>query len=278
VTHLLPLIALLGCTGDPVDSAVVSDPATYTTVFTSLSFSRRNEDQSTVGFDLDGHVSDAGDDEGCGHADLVDPNGVPGIDSAFSGMVPALEATEAAAVAGLIQDSIQNGQLVLLVELSGVDDPVNDDCVDVRVIRGAGTPMIGTDGVMLDGQTFGVLPGSTPSELTCIPLVDGAIDAGPFALTLDFQVLDVALSFHMTGASIHLALSPDGRTATGYFGGYVPVADILVIVDEGDLADIADLVRSLVNAAADLAPNEEGTCDAISVVFDYGGIEAFVGE
>jgi len=272
--------ALLGCTSGPADTAIAAAPDSYSTVFTSLSFARRNEDQSTVGFDLDGRVSTAGDDEGCGHADLVDPNGVPGIDSAFSGMVPALEATEAAAVEGLIQDSIQNGQLLLLVEISGVDDPLNDDCVDVRVLRGAGTPMIGTDGVLLDGQTFGVLPGTTPAELTCVPLVDGAVHAGPFALTLDFQVLDVALSFHMTGASIHLQLAPDGRTATGYFGGSVPTSDILAIIEDqaGDLAEIADLVIGLVNAAADLEPNEEGTCDALSVVFDYGGVEAFVGE
>ncbi|MDP2314661.1 MAG: hypothetical protein Q8P41_17285 [Pseudomonadota bacterium] len=275
---MIGLLALLACTAPDDTGLAAADPETRAVVMSTLSFGRRADDGTAWGFDVDGRVSDAGDDEGCGHADLVDADGLAGIDSAFSGMVPALEATEAGAVEGLVQDSLLNGELLLLVEVSGVDDPLDDDCVDVRILRGSGTPMIGTDGGMLDGQTFALAPDAEPAVIECVPLVAGSVRAGPFALTLDFQVLDVALAFHMTDASLRLDLSEDGRTGWGYFGGSVPTADILVIVDEGDLADIADLVRGLVNAAADLEPNDEDTCDALSVVFEYGATEAFIYE
>lgn len=270
------LALLLACTPPEGDTADAGPGDTYGILMSTLAFGRRADDGTAWGFDIDGHVSDANDGEGCGHADLVDADGNTGIDSSFSGLVPALEATEAAAVEGLIQDSIQNGELLLLVEVSGVDSLVYDACVDVRVVRAVGTPFIGTDGAVLDGQTFAANPNVAPAEMNCVPLVDGSVVAGPFALTLEFQVLDVALAFHMTNASIRLDLAEDGRTGWGYFGGSVPNADILVIVEEGDLADIADLVRGLVAAAADLEPNGEGTCDALSVVFEYGAVEAFV--
>ncbi|MDP2308395.1 MAG: hypothetical protein Q8P18_20420 [Pseudomonadota bacterium] len=271
------LFALFACDA-PDDEPAPATPETRAIVMSTLAFARRDEANATWGFDLDHRISEDGDDAGCDHADLVDPDGLPGVDSAFSGIVPALEASEAGAVEGLVQDSIENGQLLLLVELSGVDDPVNDDCVDVRVIRGSGTPLVGTDGTLLDGQTFSVTPGTQPAEIECVPLVNGSVRAGPFALDLQLQVLDVALTFGLTDAYLRLDLSEDGRTGWGYFGGAVPTSDILVIVDEGDLADIAPLVRGLVDAAADLAPNDAGTCDALSIVFEYGAIEAFAYE
>jgi hypothetical protein len=271
-------LLLSACTEPDAPAPEPASPETYAVVMSTLDFGRRAEDGTTWGFDLDNHVSDADDDEGCGHADLVDADGNEGIDSSFSGLVPALEATEAGAVSGLIQDSIDNGELLLLVEVSGVDDLTQDECVDVRVIRGTGTPMIGTDGRVLDGQTFAPDPAAAVAEIPCVPLVDGSVRAGPFALTLDLQVLDVALSFNVQNAFIRLDLAEDGSTGWGYFGGAVPNSDILVIVDEGDLADIADLVRGLVTAAADMAPNGSGSCDALSIVFEYGAVEAFVFE
>jgi hypothetical protein len=146
--------------------------------------------------------------------------------------------------------------------------------VDVRILRGVGTPMIGTDGALLDGQTFALDPDAAPIELGCMPLVDGTVQAGPFDLTLDLQVLDVALTFDMHDAQLRLDMDEEGLTGWGYFGGAVPNSDLLVIVEEGDLADIADLVTSLVTAAADLNP-VSGECQDLSLVFEYTGIEAF---
>lgn len=247
---------------------------TYGGVITRLNFGRR-EGELAWGFDLDHHVSDAGDEEGCYHEDLVDPDGKEGIDSSFSSLVPALEATEASAVEDLIQDSIRNGQLLLLLELSGVDDLQNDDCVDLRLVRGTGAPMLGTDNEILDAQTFVVDPDLPAVELSCMPLREGSLLAGPFSMQLPLQVLDVELEFGMTEAMIRVDLDEEGLR-WGYFGGAVPNSDILRIVAEDDLADLRDLVTSLVELSADMHPDEAGVCQSLSIVFEYSTTKAFL--
>ena len=87
--RLLP--ALLAACGPAADSADPSEDycdgggSTELALMTTMVFGRQ-DDGVSVGFDLDGHVSDAGDDEGCGVADLVSPDGVAfykGFDEEF---------------------------------------------------------------------------------------------------------------------------------------------------------------------------------------------------
>ena len=111
---LLATVALLGCSagddsggpaGNPTGGTCDADGPTATYVMRSLYFAR-SEEGVGWGFDLDGHASAAGDPEGCGKADLTDPEGQGGIDNAFAGLLPTLEQTEAVAVEGLLQDAI----------------------------------------------------------------------------------------------------------------------------------------------------------------------------
>lgn len=265
---------LLAC-AQPEDSGTAPPSESRSLVMSTLTFARRNEDGTTWGFDLDHRVSDAGDSEGCNKPDLVDPDGTPGIDSAFSALVPALEATEAKAVEGLIQDSINNGNLLLLVEVTGIDSYENDDCVNLRVLRAQGSPLLGTDGSLLDGQTFELNPEVAPAEVECAALKNGSVVAGPFSFHLPIQVLDVAVDFAVQDAYIRVDFAEDG-TAWGFFDGAVPTGDILRIVEEGDLASIRDLVTNLVNSAADLHVSGPDTCDGLSISFEYNGKRSFV--
>lgn len=276
------LLALLACTAPPEadtaggDAPTCDDPAeAWVGVATWMYFARRADDGTTVGFDLDGVVSDGDGPQDCGKADLVSPAGTPGIDSAFSGMLPALEATEASAVEGLIQDSIANGELLVLVELTGLDDRMDDDCVTGAVYRGDGQPLLGTDGALLDSQTFDLADGQQVQPMTGLSVVDGAVDMGPFALDLPLQVLDVELDFHVRDARMHLQLAEDG-TFQGYYAGVVPVEDILLIAAEEDLGATGELIESLVTLAADIDATEPGACDGLSIVFELRGAPAFI--
>lgn len=274
---LLPML-LTGCKDQPADT---SDPTscetgeTYSWVMTSMTYTRRDAENRVWGFDLDDHASESGDDEGCGHADLEDPDGNEGIDNAFSGIVPALEATEAKAVEGLIQDSINNGELLILFQLSGVDDLMNDDCVSVSAFRADGAPMIGTDGLILDSQSFSrsnLLPQST---IEGAQIVDGRVVTRGLEIALPINILDVELQFNIDDAAIRLDVSEDTESITGFFGGGVPLEDILVLTKEKDIGDITSLVESLVTTVADLYPDENGTCQELSVSFHLTGRTAF---
>jgi hypothetical protein len=273
----LPLLLLLGC--KPPEEAIVADSCeggeTYTWVMTGMFYTRRDDNNNVAGFDLDDHVSDAGDDEGCGHADLEDPDGNEGIDNAFSGIVPALEATEAAAVEGLIQDSISQGELLLLFQLTGVDDPMNDDCASLSVYRGEGEPMIGTDGTILDSQSFSRSALPPNSTIEQVSIVDGRIEARGLEMVLPIQILDVALTFNIDDAAIQLDIAEDLSGVSGFFSGGVPVEDILVLTEEEDIGDITALVKTLVTGVADLFPDEDGVCQELSIAFEVEATTAF---
>lgn len=240
-------------------------------VLSSMSYARR-ENGVAWGFNLDEHISDATDDEGCYKEDLIDPYGNAGVDNAFSALIPALEMTEAIALETLLQASINSGELLLIIEITGVQDWQHDECVSVGMYRAKGTPLVGTDGTLLDGQTFEKDLERPYSTVSNIPIVNGHLDAVPLNLELPVQVLDEFLDLYMTDGGLHIELDETG-SATGYMGGAVPLHIFSYIIDLPDV-NLPDEIAMLLNSAGDLHPDEEGQCQSLSVAFQYAGIPA----
>ena len=139
--------------------------------------------------------------------------------------------------------------------------------------RGEGTPMIGTDGTVLDGQSFSR---STldPGLVETIPLSEGSFIAGPFDYTLPVQVLDVFVSFTMQNAYLHGTIRPDG-SINGYFGGSVALDDFKTITELEDIGNVGELLDTLLAQAADMDIDGDGDCDAISLVFTFDSVPSF---
>lgn len=255
------------------DQPACGAPSEQVAVITSMDFARRDDEGAAFGFDLDNHETEFGDDEGCGLRDISAPDGAFGIDNAFSGLLPALESTQAVAINGLIEDSLRNGELILLLELSYINDLENDTCIDFGLWRGEGTPMIGTDGTVLDGQSFSRSE-LEPGLVETIPLSEGSFVAGPFDYTLPVQVLDVFVSFTMQETYLHGTIRPDG-SINGYFGGSVALDDFKTITELGDIGTVGELLDTLLVQAADMDIDGDGDCDAISVVFTFDSVPSF---
>lgn len=258
------ILFLLACVadepdcGDPTESRVA--------LITSLDFARQEENGVSRGFDLDGV------DGTCNKDDLVHPDGTGSIDNAFSHLLPALEATEAVAINGLLSDSINSGELLLLPEMTKVDDDRNDECVDVAIWRGEGSPLLGTDGLVLEDQSFGRNTDVDPGQVTGVSLVDGVVTGGPFEMDLPIQVLDFNSIFSMSQGQLRVEWHDDG-TVTGEFGGAIPIAQILEITNYA--IDFGDLLEELLYLAADLDPDENGDCQSISLTFTFEGRSAY---
>jgi hypothetical protein len=282
---MLGLALLAACGKDkaaaPLDTGAdfgeCGDPsAMHSVVITQLAFTRINEDGSINGFDLDDTESAGGDPVGCGHADRVGTDGSAGVDSAFATLAPVLEGLGAGAVEGLIQQAIDSGELLLLIEISHLDDWQSDSCADVAVHRGEGTPLIGTDGTIMVDQTFG-LSTEVPSTSGSGGWVEGgAFEIRSVEITLPVQILDVFLTFTMPEGALHLDLAEDG-TVTGYLAGGVPVEQITTQIGGiSDIGELSSVIPPLIEAAADLYPDETGACTALSLGFDVAGKPAFV--
>jgi hypothetical protein len=245
----------------------------------SMSFGRE-VDGVSPGFDLDGAVTAEGDPAGCGIADLVGPNGAPGIDNALASVIPVLERTEAGVLEPLIQDSINNGALLLMARLAELDDPRDDACVDVSVFKGAGAPMLGNDGWILANQTIQVDPASLlGNEATDVQLDDGALVAGPMPrVALPIQVLDLNDTLEVFNARLGLTAREDG-TWHGYLSGGLEVE---MLIETASLQNVdpvvVELVGPVLRRLADLAPDEAGVCQQLSAVFEVEMVPAFVWE
>ncbi|MCB9683694.1 MAG: hypothetical protein H6735_01475 [Alphaproteobacteria bacterium] len=272
------LLTFLACgkgEPEPLDLSVCDQVGAedHTVVLDSLVFGRIEEGTSP-GFDLDDATSILNGLDGCGVPDLTDPDGAVGIDNGFGGLLPALELTEAAAVEDLIAQTITDGELLITFDLADLDDATGDGCIDVTVGRAAGTPMLGTDGQLLDGQTLDRDPAIDPVRIEHVAVVDGTFEA-PFEITIPVQIFDVDMDFTLKNGRIRGTIAPDG-TVSGIFAGGVDVATMLAITEENNVDPaLHDVLAALLSIWADLEPDGLGGCEQVSIVFEYSSVKMF---
>lgn len=269
-------IALLaGCSGadSKEGDAKACGRADEAAVVTQLTFTRA-EDDISYGFDLDGHDTTLGDFEGCGIGDFVAPDGTGGIDNAFARLLPVLELTEAVAVEALVQDAINSGELMMMLEFDGLDDRDDDDCVDFTLSRGEGVPFVGSHDRIDAGQTFDRDADVRASEAGQVELVDGQLRAHGLDVDLPIQVFDVMVPLVVENASIHIDLHADG-TYSGYMGGGIDPDPIIEMAFENPVdQDLAESLPGLFASASDLA-DESGECRYMSATLDFEGVSAY---
>lgn len=245
--------------GGAADRAVVVD---------TLRFGR-SEGGVSPGFDLDG--TEAAE---CGIADFSAPDGAPGVDNSFANLLPALELTEAAAVESLVQAAIDSGELMITLELEGLDDPVDDDCVTLVLGRAAGAPMLGTNGRLLPGQTLDRDLEVPALRIPDVRVVDGVFEA-PFSIVLPVTIFEIDLAFELLDGRIRGTIEPDG-TVHGEFGGGVDIDYLLQITLEENVdSGLHDILEALLTQWADLAPDGTGQCRQVSITFTYTSTEVF---
>ncbi len=283
--HWMLLAALMGCS--PTQKGAVGEDTAQTlaecdavdpvqvAVIREMWFARP-EDGLSAGVDLDEEQSIYGGTSGCGVADFTDPEtGTQGIDNAFGPFLPALELTEGAALEVYIQDLINSGEILILIEMEGVDDAADDECVNVNLLRSQGQPTMGTDGLIASHQTFDRDPDLPTSRVESAVISEGRLTASPLQMGLPFQIFDIEHTFTMRGST--LRLDQDGADGyTGILSGGVDKNDIISLVDGRTDIDIGDLIINFVNGQADLWPDESGECQGISIVFEFNATPAFI--
>jgi len=264
--RLLPALLLLaGCAADG------QPPDTEAVVMSRLGFVMETDEGVSDGFDLDGIVTAQGDPSGCGVADFTTPDGVPGVDNSFAPIVPALEAVGGDALPQLVQNSIYDGELLIVVEMVGLDDPMNDACVDLHLSRGTGGVAIGTDGELLPGQTFERDLEQPDSWVECASVSNGVLHATDFGMRLPLNVFDEFIDLTLVDGLLEMELQDDGSWQ-GLFAGGVDTAEVSANVHSLDGID--DEIPVLVDTIMDVRADLEG-CSRISVTFEFTALSAF---
>ena len=241
-------------------------------VISQLTFARRANGE-VKGFDLDGDDSAVGGSAGCGHADLPSPEGTPGIDNNFSALVPVLESTEAVAAESLVAQSISAGELMITISLVGVDDWMDDTCVDFTLGRAEGVPLVAPDGSILDLQTLE--PHATIASVNAPAVASDmriAVDGLTFNLPLD--ILNAELDFQVTRGRFQVQRRWDGKL-TGLMGGVIPISQITEILNRTDV-NLQEFVP-LVESVADIE-DDNGDCSLLSLAFEFEATPVYLTE
>jgi hypothetical protein len=279
MSRILPvLLLMMGCVEPSEDDAIAGVcPSTGTTELIVLSqiVFPREVDGVTSGFNLDDDVSFAGGSTGCGIEDQLGPNGEEGIDNAFARLRPALDATEAEALDLIVMEAINSGGLLMMAELENVDDLYNDDCVNMSVTGAVGVPMVGADGVLLPAQTFERNAESEVSSVEGLEIVDGSVLGGPVNLSMPFEFLDAQVSFNLTGGLMQITRDERGGIS-GMVGGGVNISELSALAHGTGIDETVEIILdSLLGLNADLAPDDTGVCQEISITLEFDAVEAF---
>jgi hypothetical protein len=245
-------------------------------IVTKLAFTREAPKGVAPGFDLDKRVSDGSDEESCLRVDFTDAEGTPGIDNQLAALLPDIEGVVGNAVDGLIQGAINNGELLIMMELDSVDDPVNDACVHQNVQLAKGLPMLGTDGVIEGFQTFRLDTQAPLNRAENGKISGGVVTAGPVELGIPIKIFDVNFILKIHQAYFHYTMDEDGYIAGYLGGGIVPDEVIEGLKDGAGLGDILPIFRLALKSSADLDPDENGKCRQVSAALEFKAAPAFI--
>lgn len=254
------------CSDNPCDKRYCE---TKTTVAYAIDFALEDSEGVTRGFDLDDRVSERRDSKTCGHGDAVDPEGNPGIDNNAAVLFDSINAATEASVEELIRGSINDGRLLLTFQLFGLDDAVNDDCVDVEIFQSTGSPLVGTDGYIVSGQTFDVDFERPRTSIKCARVKDGLLTAGPFDGNLFINIINVNVNLGLKNAKLSATINKDGVRDV-VLGAGIETSELHSILDQTNDGTLLSFGHFLIDSLADMAPDERGQCKQLSttVVMD----------
>lgn len=257
----------------PLGSCGPIEP-TQVFVVSELRFARETDGVSS-GFDLDGRTSNGSDLGGCRKPDLIAPDGTEGIDNQFARLLPAIEASGGLAFEGLVQDAINAGNILVMLELESADDFVDDECVSVIIQRGEGLPIVNRDDRIEGGQTFDRNSEIAVSRTDGATIEDGELEITGVAFDIPAFVFTFEFLIPVTDGQLWIDFHDDG-TATGVMGGGISVDALIDVVSSIDGAGgVPDAVIALAPGLADLFPDDDGNCQSVSVALEIEAVPAF---
>ncbi len=184
--------------------------------------------QSSVSYgrDLDGLKSDGADASSCGGVDFTSPDGQAGVDNQLYRVLGCIDSfrRDALFAGGAMEDyhvgAYRDGEITTLMQVSGVDDRMNDDEVVVGVYSSL-------DPTQFDSEKNGVPYASLTVTDNLLwhnevkgKIVDGELITDRFDLRLKFGWSGRPAEYLIKGSQIHLTINADGSAKgdlTGYF-------------------------------------------------------------
>ena len=230
---------------------------------------------AAIGFDLDSKVSEAGAEESCGHGDLASLEGTAGVDNQFAKVWDIIEPLVGVQVAALLLEAINEGRFLLVIELSEVDDLVNDDDVTLTLLRGKLQPQVGASGFLLPSQTYRIDRDFPVSQVTGAAIVNGVLEAGPIEVRIPIEIFDANFVLAIGEGRVRVTIDPVTRAFTGMVGGSVHVQDTMdELLSTGAGAE-AEVIKPFLENNADMGKVGD-VCERLSAAIGFEATAGYV--
>jgi hypothetical protein len=245
------------------------------------------EGPTSFGMNLDGTTDGKATPKSCAHEKFTSPTGTPGVDNQYYRLIGCIQAYRSIGYfyANPNESRKMQGLAIILVEITGVDDPKNDNDVDVAFYRSI-------DGYALDSTSKFVPYGSYRIDtFEGKPRYGDHVKGKIVNGVLTTESKDVSLPYFgnytyqqmlIRDMRLEFTIAPDGNSATGLFAGYYDVDKMLhSVLGIGAIhADTFDACGSEYVAAHELADGypdpKTGKCTALSAAWKVNAVPAYV--
>jgi hypothetical protein len=181
-----------------------------------------------------------------------------------------------------LQDEVNAGNLLLLVQLEGIDDFENDDCVDVTILVAKvpeGEELVLEDERIAPGQAFEIDDASFAPPGEARVFGQGAIDngrlrMGPLTFPLDIPMGgDDVLPLVLLDAQVTFSGADTAALVAGIIGGGLDVAASVDAINTLFGEDVVSV--AVLRALADLAPDiNNENCERLSIGLEFAAVWA----
>jgi hypothetical protein len=245
------------------------------------------EGPTSFGRNLDGNVDGSATSKTCAHENFTSPDGVAGIDNQMYRLIGCIYGWRDDGVIEINANEMRrtSGLAMILIEVTDVDDTVNDDDVTVTFYRSIDQFALDSTGQVLPYSSYRVdYTDGKPRYGDSLKgsIVDGVLTTESGPVRLPFYGNYNYMHPVIRDMSIKLKISDDGTNAEGHAYGYYDLDQLLYMV--GGLGPVISTGNfscpAFFTAARELADGypdpETGECTHISSAFEVNSYAAFI--
>jgi len=260
--------------GDPLPPSDAPALSRRLILLDHLTFALEEPTLVADGIDLDCRVSDGHDELGCRQVDMVTAGGAEGIDNQFTRLMPLLSAIAETDVVQLQLDASEAPTDLPVLVL----DELADGTIEISLAQGSTT-----DGMPIRRDAAG-----QARPMQALSLNPSSLQwlgrATPEGSDLELRGGDLALPLHFPNnhaesvlvavATSRVAVSlPLASTRRGVFAGGVSIDEMMRISRLLGLGSTLDLLQSIYESLADLAPDASGMCSDLSFGLSFDPVQ-----
>ena len=249
---------------------------------------RQAEGKLAYGMDLDGGLEGSKTaPKACPHQEFTGVDGAAGVDNQMFRLLGCVYGFRSYGQyeANENENRKSNGKGVTLIEVSGVDDPRNDDHVQVSFYRAIDSYVLDGGGKFTPWSSYRIdSANGKPRYASTVPgrIKDGVLTTEPGDVNLPFYGNYTYMNQRIRDLRLRLELSADGSAGKGLAAGYYDVDQLMYYI--GGIGPIhssgmanCPAINTAAYELADGYPDPKtGRCTALSSAFNFAVVSAFI--